>query len=356
MLLDAGPETRPASQPTAVDRSGAPVVILGVSRSGTTLLKEMLDRHSQLAIPSESYFIPQLWDRHGPEVDADAFVADLARLERIGEWGVDPLAVRSRLADRVPFHRAIQAIYRCYAEARGSTRFGDKTPLYMQRLDCLERAFPGAQYVHIVRDGRDACVSFLAMQRRPRFNWSRPRGVAGFAAQWRMEIEAARRLGGSVAAGRYMELSYERLVCDPGASLQDVCAFLGLDFEDAMLDYHRQVDPSALPDHELLAGPPRPARSRWREQMRPRDVRRFEAVAGELLARLGYDRLHDAVRPVDRAVAAAARATLRLLVASWWASIALVRRSPLWRLRQRYIHRTAGAQPDPRAPRPMSTA
>ena len=56
----------------------APVIVLGVSRSGTTLLKEMLDRHSELAIPSESYFIPQLWDRHrgrGSEALIDDLVA-----------------------------------------------------------------------------------------------------------------------------------------------------------------------------------------------------------------------------------------------------------------------------------------
>ena len=60
----------------------SPTVVLGVSRSGTTLLKAMLDAHSQLAIPSESYFLPQLWDRHGERPDRDAFIEDLGRLER----------------------------------------------------------------------------------------------------------------------------------------------------------------------------------------------------------------------------------------------------------------------------------
>ena len=320
-----------------------PIVILGVSRSGTTLLKEMLDRHSQLAIPSESYFVPQLWHRHGAEAERDAFVEDLRRLARVAEWGVDPEEVRRRLPERAPFHEAVQAIYRVYAEARGKTRFGDKTPAYMQALDALERAFPGAWYVHIVRDGRDACLSFLAMRRRPRFNWARPRGVAGFAAQWRREVERGRRFGATTAFGRYVELRYEDLVAEPARRLREICEFLGLEFEPRMLEYHRDIEESRLLDHPLLAEPPKEARSRWRRQMSPEDVRRFEAIAGDLLERLGYDR-EQRIEPRHRLRAAADRAAYGARVASWHASLALVRRTPVWRARQVYIRRTSGGR------------
>jgi LPS sulfotransferase NodH len=318
----------------------APVVILGVSRSGTTLLKEMLDRHSQLAIPSESYFIPQLWHRHGTEVEREAFVADLARLERIAEWGVDPAEVGARLGQRSPFHEAVQAIYRCYADARGKSRFGDKTPLYMQQLEVLDRAFPEAQYVHIVRDGRDACVSFLQMQRRPRFNWARPRGVAGFAAQWRREVEGARRFAARRAGGRYLELPYEQLVAEPRSRLAEVCAFLGLEFEEGMLEYHRDVDRTRLVDHPLLGEPPKSARSRWREDMAPGDVRRFEAIAGDLLDALGYERAGRS-RSRGRVRATVDRAAYAARVVTFNGAVSLVRRSPVWRARQVYVRRTA---------------
>src|SRR5215207_10071894 len=313
--------------PIAASPDTAPVVILGVSRSGTTLLKEMLDRHPSLAIPSESYFIPQLWDRHGGVVDADAFVADLCRIQRIAAWGVEPAAVRARLPARAPFHEAVQAIYACYAEARGCRRFGDKTPLYMQRLGHVARAFPDARYVHIVRDGRDACLSFLAMRRRPRLNFSRPRGIASFAAQWRMEITDARAFGASLPGGRYLELRYEDLVRDPRTHLERVCRFLALGFDEAMLEYHRAVDPSLLVDHPLLAGPPRPARSSWREAMALADLRRFEAVAGDLLEDLGYERAQRTLSARERALGVIAYARGRALVRLWWAAVTLVRRS-----------------------------
>ena len=307
-------------------------MILGVSRSGTTLLKAMLDAHSQVAIPSESYFIPQLWQRHGARPDRDAFVDDLRRLERIRTWGVDPDEVRRRLDAQPTFADAIQAIYRTYADAKGKPRFGEKTPLYMQHLGVLDRAFPDARYVHIVRDGRDAALSLLAMTRKPRFNLSRPRGLGDFACAWRREVRAAQRFG---SAHPYLELSYEDLVAEPEARLREVCAFLGLEYEPGMLEYHRREDPALYADHPRLAQPPvRDARS-WRAEMKPADVELFEAIAGDLLSELGYERAFP--HPGHRARAAAERAAYGARIAAWRVALPLVRKSPVWRFRQAYI-------------------
>ncbi len=324
--------------------SEAPVVVLGVSRSGTTLLKEMLSRHSQIAIPSESYFIPQLWDRHRARPDRAAFLADVGRLARVREWGVSVEDMSARLPAEPSFAEAIQAIYRAYADARGKSRFGDKTPAYMQRLELLERAFPGAQYVHLVRDGRDAALSFVAMRRKPRFNWARPRGLASFAVQWALEIRRAQRFGAGTAAGRYRELRYEDLVAGPEGRLRELCAFLGLDYEPAMLEYHRDFDPRQLQDHPRLAQPPTKDVRRWREQMRPADVERFEAIAGGVLAEYGYERAFPAPSRAARARAAAERAALNARILSWDAALVVARRSPVWRARQVYIRRTSGRQ------------
>ena len=331
--------TREAAAP----QGGAPVIVLGVSRSGTTLLKEMLDRHSELAVPSESYFIPQLWDRHGLRPDAEAILADLGRLARVREWGVTPDDVRRRLAPDPSFPEVIAAVYGAYAGSRGKLRFGDKTPAYMQRLDLLERVFPRAQYVHIVRDGRDAMLSFAAMRRRPRFNWARPRGVGDFACHWHFEIRAARRLGETVGRGRYLELRYEDLVAEPERTLREVCAFAGLGYEPEMLEYHHGVDASTLEDHPRLAQPPTAGVRDWREQMGPRDVEHFEAIAGSTLEELGYPRAYPAPSTAARARAVLEAAAFRARSKSWHAALAFVRRSPAWRLRQIHIRRTSPA-------------
>jgi Sulfotransferase family len=321
------------------------VVILGVSRSGTTLLKAMLDRHPALAIPTESYFLPQLWDRHGARPDADAFVADVGRLSRVREWGVEPNMVRDRLPEEPTFAEAIEAIYRSYADLRGKPRFGDKTPAYMQRLDVVDRAFPNAQYVHLIRDGRDAALSFVAMRRRPRFNWARPRTVRGFAAQWRREVASARRFGRALGDDRYQELRYEELVTRPEPTMRHVCEFLGLTFDSAVMQYHRAADPERLVDHPRLAEPPTPGVRRWREEMPEAELERFEAVAGDLLSELAYQR--GVPRPAMPAQARAriCRLAIDARIVSWHTALRVVRRSAVWRLRQVYIRRTSRDSP-----------
>jgi hypothetical protein len=317
----------------------APVVVLGFSRSGTTLLKQMLDRHPQLAIPTESYFLPQLWSRHGERPEREAFLDDVARLPRLEDWGVTREDVATRLPAEPAFPQAVQAIYRAYADARGKPRFGDKTPSYMQELDLLERAFPGARYVHLIRDGRDAALSFLAMTRRPTFNWARPRGFGSVAVQWRREVEGARRFGRERLGDRYAELGYEDLVADPEGRLREICPALGLEFDPAMLAYHEAADAGTLRDHPKLAQPPTPGLRSWREQMPPRQAELFEAIAGDLLADLGYERAHPEPPATARLRAAANRAALGARAATWRGAVGLARRSPAWRLRQAYNRR-----------------
>ena len=108
---------------------GPPLLILGVRRSGTTLLRVMLDRHSRLAIPDESYFVPQLADRHLRRVDPDEFVDDLRRINTVTDWEVPLDTVHARLTRGMPIGAAIATVYLVYARERGKARWGDKTPM-----------------------------------------------------------------------------------------------------------------------------------------------------------------------------------------------------------------------------------
>jgi len=310
---------------------GPPVLILGVARSGTTLLRVMLDRNSQLAIPDESYFIPQLADRHRGPVDVEAFLDDLSRLPTLREWDVLPDAVRAHLRAGCTPGEAIAAVYETYAEQQGKQRWGDKTPMYMEHLGVLERLFPEARYVHLIRDGRDGAMSFQSMPEGiVTRSWNYPRSAAAFARKWRTEVRAARRLGRRVGE-RYLELRYEQLVEQPEVELERICAFAGLPFEPDMVSYPGTLDLSAKPHHSRLSQPPTPGLRNWRSEMAAVDVSSFEQVAGDELAACGYPLADPAVAAGPGGRERLRLADYALRGAAWRTAGSAMRRSPLWR-------------------------
>jgi Sulfotransferase family len=285
----------------------------------------MLDRHSQLAVPDESYFVPQLADRHLRHIDADSFLDDV---RRVVEWDLPLDRIRAHLRDGMPVGEAIATVYAVYAEEHGKPRWGDKTPMYMQNLRLLERLFPDALYLHLIRDGRDAATSFLAMPRGiVTETWMHPRTPADFACQWRTEVAAARRLGRR-AGTRYLEVRYEELVADVEATLRQICGFAGLEFEPAMIDYAGNVDVSAKPHQQRLKQPPTKGVRDWRRQMPAADVAAFEHVAGDVLQELGYETSH---APDLSGRAKLAWYDARAL--AWRGASFGLRRSSLWRRR-----------------------
>ena len=300
------------------------MIVLGVRRSGTTLLRVMLDRNPELAVPDESYFVPQLARRHRTPVDPAAFLDDLRRLPTLVDWGLSPASVQARLRPGMTTDDAIAAVFAAYAAERGKARWGDKTPLYMQHLDLLERLFPDARFVHLIRDGRDAALSFLSVPAGLMTEgWGHPRDAAGFACQWATEVASARELGARVGGQRYRELRYEALVADPEGELRAVCAFAGLEYDPAMLDYVGQTDSARKAHQQRLNEPPRQNVREWRTEMSESDRHAFEEVAGALLAELGYE--------VEiRGTARGKLAAYRLRTGAWRGVGVLVQRSPLW--------------------------
>jgi Sulfotransferase family len=285
----------------------------------------MLDRHSELSIPDESYFIPQLADRHRGRIDPDAFLDDLRRLPTLGEWHVEIADVQARLTPGMELGEAIAAVYLAYAARFGKRRWGDKTPMYMQHLRTLERVYPDARYVHLIRDGRDAAVSFLQMPAGiVTQTWAHPADAAGFACQWRSEVFAAKALG-SRAGERYLEVRYEQLVADPERELRRISTHADLPFEQAMLDHGGGADVSAKPHQQSLSKPLTPGLRDWRTEMSADEIRAFEEVAGDLLAELGYPvTTAPTLRGRVRRMSYAGR------VFAWKAMSRALRRSPLW--------------------------
>lgn len=269
----------------------APFFVVGSERSGTTMLRLMLNRHSRLCVPPESHFVTRLHDRFGTAPPAAVFLEALAADDRFREWQL-PLAAVALADDGPPsWARLFDAVFRAYAAARGKPRWGDKTPIYVTRVDTLRAIFgPRLKVVQIVRDGRDVVASMRGMR------WNRG-SVWENARTWRADVEKARADGRAAGPGVYHEVVYERLIDEPEATLRAVCAHLGEAYEPGMLAFYEDAA-SAIPAHRQRwhANTARPANDsavgRWRQDLSPAEVALVEWAAGDLLHALGYPPSH----------------------------------------------------------------
>ncbi|MEA2581534.1 MAG: hypothetical protein QOE83_2426 [Actinomycetota bacterium] len=273
--------------------------IVSVGRSGTTLLRAMLERHPDLAIPPESYFPVSLAPHHAPSTPL-ALAALLDELEgnpRYRGWELDPAAVRTKLTGARDYSDAMRRLYATYADSRGKRRYADKTPAFLLRMGLIDRLFPESVFIHLVRDGRDVAASLLEMP----FGPSR---LGQAAVVWHRWNSRGSISGAQLGPDRYMVLRYEDLVAQPRAALERVCGFIDLDLRDDMLD-HRGYD-THLPmresvHHASLDRPLTPNIRNWRTTLGARDAALFDAIAGESLDRFGYERATAEVGPAVRA-------------------------------------------------------
>jgi len=283
--------------------------VVGSQRSGTTLVRAMLDSHPLMSVPPESWFVTELASEQlrysdGGAFDAGAFLADLEKHPRFERWELPAEATRAAVLDSPAgdFPEAVRRVFELFACRRGKSRYGDKTPPYVERLPLLAELFEEACFLHVIRDGRDVATSAIDAP------WG-PDNAIRAALDWRTRVEAGRRAGRALGHERYLEIRYEALVGEPERTLRTICAFVALDFDPAMFSYvdradelqasgfHANVNPN-------LARPPTSGLRDWRTQMAPADILSFELVAGDLLDRLGYERSQR--EPSDGDVARAA--------------------------------------------------
>lgn len=280
--------------------------IVGSARSGTTLLRMMLNAHPEVVVPPESRFVVDLY--RSDEVQVDDFLARLEGHERWASWDTTIEDVRAQLKGMttVTYPEAVEAAYIAYALNRNKKRYGDKTPRYIEDLPLLSRLWPEAKFLHLVRDGREVALSYADVP----FG---PSTVAKAAALWKERVELGMEQGRPLGSARYAELRYERLVADPKREVEGLCSFLDLDFDPAMLDYSERARPEVLERAKLYN--PNVMRSitktrSWDEQMPRSQVEVFEAVAGDTLTELGYERVFPSPSLGARIASLAGRAGL----------------------------------------------
>lgn len=305
--------------------------LVGCPRSGTTLLQRMIDSHPDLAVANDSHFVPRAVARYGAEADVpltDELVDRVFRYRRFERLGLSEAARREAAARAKTYAGFVSELYSEHARLHGKELAGEKTPDYVRYLPLLHALFPRARVIHIVRDGRDVALSTLEWASEAKgpgkFALWREEPVAVCALWWRWQVDSGRREGARMGAVLYREVGYEQLVDDPESTLRSLSDFLDLPFAAEMVAFYEGKTRS---NRHLSAKsawlPPTPGLRDWRRDMAPRDVEIFEAIAGDFLSELGYERKFDAI--------AAETAAKARECATWWDAEMAARRERLER-------------------------
>lgn len=270
--------------------------IVGFQRSGTTLLRLMLNAHPDIAIPHDS---AELWPSYARLAtttyrglraagDVRRMIDDLLREPRICAWQT-ALPRESLLADPLPsnFPEVMQRFHLVYARAHGKVRWGDKNTGTLIELDRLNAEFPNCQIIHLVRDGRDCALS----HRDYMYGYE---NVLRVALEWREQVTLCHKMGAMLPRERFYELRYEDLLTDSSRALSDLCDFLRMPFSPLMLEYHHHFEDHVPEERRalwpLLNRPPLVSNAfKWKSLMAASDRAVFERTAGELLRSFGYE-------------------------------------------------------------------
>lgn len=183
MIGDRAARSSECIEETARNFSENPYLfIVGCPRSGTTLLKRLVNAHPQIAIRGESHWITRYFKkqtgltRQGlvtPELIPRLLEYQKFSKLKIGREDLEKLMAKGK---QISYAKFVSSIFDLYGRRQGKRLVGDKTPSYVRHIPLLHALWPRARFVHLIRDGRDVCLSML--------NWNKAHKAAGRFVTW----------------------------------------------------------------------------------------------------------------------------------------------------------------------------
>jgi hypothetical protein len=269
--------------------------VIGTQRSGTTLLRLILNAHSQIIVPRESTFLMPLLKRKYMQ----NFITGKT-LKKYHDYVLSRPEFKSTYVDgnyeeiflqlsqskKITLRDLIDGLFSGYCRKEGKCIWGNKTPSFFRKIDILLHLFPNAKFIHIVRDGRDVFDSWRKMNPdNPPVN-----NVAYIALDWSYKLFKIEKSFKRIPVNNKITIRYEDLLNSPEKSVKSICSFLGVNYEASMLDFYKSSHKYTIPNHSELIFKPLDKGNlyKWRKCLTPREVKIFNLLAGYYLKRYNY--------------------------------------------------------------------
>jgi hypothetical protein len=277
--------------------------IIGRPRSGTTLLRMLFEAHPNALVPPESPFIIILYKkyqhiRNWDEPTIREFVNDIFKVRYFDKWLIDKESLVNGLLE-IKGERTFQEIvkqvclsYQSLYDKQEILMLGDKNPAYSLHIHHIHRLFPQAKIIHITRDYRDNYLSLTNV------NFEVPI-VPLVIYRWKFNMKLAMKLK-ERCPEMVCRIRYEDLASRPEEEFGKICRFLGIDFDPKVMSFYEKKEEAGrayasaddlLVVHKSLFNPISTDRMNlWKKEMKPRDIRIADLVAGKMADKAGYQR------------------------------------------------------------------
>lgn len=266
------------------DKKTPPFFIVGCGRSGTTLLRTMLNHHSSIAVPLESICILD-YLRAAQTANQRTLKLLFAREPEFRGWGLD-LSVKE-FDNCKNIKEMVNRVHLLYAKKHKKNIWGNKTPRFIRYGHLIKQIWPDAQFIHVIRDPR-ATASSLA---KSRIHCSNP--YFG-AKRWLRDTHAGLQLKQQYP-NDVLEIRYEDLVARPETTLKHVCAFLQIPYQPTLLAYHKMGTKEYRSTHKnihhkLSESPDKKRITAWKKNLSREEVELVEYLCKDLMETVGYGR------------------------------------------------------------------
>jgi len=270
-----------------------PLFIVGNGRSGTKLIRSLLNNHSYISLPDiESQFIPDFVNKW-PTQEQNNFQTYFSYLKktpffyRMGkkkEFIKDDLLGYKKKGSPAEF---IEFVLKYSSIKFNDFKnfeyiWGDKTPLYIRNIDLLKRLYSQAKFIHIIRDPRDVALSYKK-------TWGK--SLYGAAEKWR-EIMANNEEKRYQEKDWFIEINYEKLINSPDQVLINVCDFLQLPYEKSMNNLKSPVETFGEANQKVIK---KDNTKKYRRNLSSNQVKKIESIVKPYLIKQGYELEHEGV-------------------------------------------------------------
>ena len=292
------------------------IQMIGTQRSGSNLLRVMLDGIREIAAPHPPHilqrFLPLL-PKYGDLTDQSNFyrlAQDVCELVTVNPVPWEGITIR---ADEVvaacrqqTLYELFRVIYESAARQTGASFWLCKSMKNMLYAEGIESTGISPYYIYLYRDGRDVALSFKKAIVGEKH-------IYALAENWKKDQEAALRLKDRTAADHFFMLNYETLIASPEKVMRQLCDFLHLPYSDRVMDYYksRESENTAVAG-KMWANVTKPIlkdnTKKFLRELSSEDIAIFESVAGDLLQQLDpkdikwLERFHQLNQKVERIV------------------------------------------------------